>query len=120
MTGISADELATFLQSAPSGAQRTRIAPTLSQTESARISTLSAQLTAGREVGDDRRLKAIFESLTIVCHLTLLNISKLTGLDVVDIEQALLEPQTLSAEKKYQLAVRGSYLINAINQARNC
>jgi hypothetical protein len=30
----------------------------------------------------------------------------------------LRDPRTVSADKKYELAMRGSYLVNVVNQAR--
>ncbi|WP_423739425.1 HTH domain-containing protein [Cryobacterium zongtaii] len=45
------------------------------------LSILAAPLTEGLRIGDDERLKAIWESLTIDCRLTLRNIAQLTGLD---------------------------------------
>jgi GTP-sensing pleiotropic transcriptional regulator CodY len=69
-------------------------------------------------IGNDERLKAIFESLTVECRLTPRNIARLTGVDVDVIENVLREPRTISIEKKYELAIKGSYLINAANQAR--
>lgn len=67
---------------------------------------------------DRELLKGILEGLTIECHLTLANIAQLTELDADDLERALRDPRTVPVEKKYELAVKGSYLINAVNQAR--
>ena len=82
------------------------------------LSVLAGYLTEGLRIGDDERLKAIFESLTIECRLTLGNIAQLTGLDVEDLENAVRDPRTVPIEKKYELAIKGSYLINAVNRAR--
>lgn len=92
--------------------------PTLSNEEISRLSVLVAQLTEGLPIGDDERLKAIYESLTIECRLTPQNIAQLTGLNRDDVDAALLDPRTIPVETKYELASRGSYLINAISQAR--
>ncbi|MFF1878942.1 HTH domain-containing protein [Leifsonia sp. NPDC058230] len=92
--------------------------PSLSNDEIRRLSILAAQLTEGMRIGDDERLTAIFESLTIECRLTLANIALLTGLDVVDVESALRDPRTVPIDKKYELAIKGSYLIGAVNRAR--
>lgn len=90
----------------------------LSDDERARLSILSAQLTEGLGIDNDHRLKAIFESLTIECGLTPHNISRLTGLNVGDIEHAVRDPHLVPIDRKYELAIKGSYLINAVNQAR--
>lgn len=90
----------------------------LSNDESARLSTLAAHLTDGLRIDDDDRLRAKFESLTIECRLTPRNIAQLTGLDIDDLESALRDPRTVPIEKKYELAIKGSYLINAVNRAR--
>jgi len=50
--------------------------------------------------------------------LTLENISQLTGLEVDDLAAALDDPRSIPTEKKYALAIKGSYFINAVNQAR--
>jgi predicted DsbA family dithiol-disulfide isomerase len=121
ITGIQPEKLQSSLNEA--GAKHGMMAFTtepqaLSNDEIARLSILAAQLTEGLRIGDDERLKAIFESLTIQCRLTLGNIAQLTGLDVDDLQSALRDPRTLPLEKKYELAVKGSYLIGAVNRAR--
>jgi hypothetical protein len=90
----------------------------LSSDESARLSILVANLTVGFQIDDTERLKSILESLTIGCGLTVENIARLTGLAVADVESALRDPETVAIEKKYELAIKGSYLINVINQAQ--
>lgn len=120
ITGISGVALASFLRDAPSGKPRIVAWPAagaLSDDESVRVSTFAAQLTSF-DIDDDARLKAIFESLTIDCLLTLENIAQLTGLDVEDLASALRDPRTVPIERKYELAIRGSYLVNAFNRAR--
>jgi hypothetical protein len=85
--------------------------------ENSRLSNLAAQLADGPIVDDDARLAGILQSLTVVCRLSLENISRLTGLDVEDLERALNDPQELPPEKKYQLAIRSFFLINAVNNS---
>lgn len=117
--GIQPEKLLTYLDEAKHGMTRlTTERQLLSNDESARLSILAGQLTVGLQIGDDERLKAIFESLTIECHLTIQNISQLTGINIEDLDSALHDPRTVPVEKKYELAIRGSYLINAVNQAR--
>lgn len=119
MTGIQPEKLRSFLNDAKPGMTGLTTEPqALSNDESARLSILAAHLTEGMRIGDDERLKAIFESLTIECRLTPQNIAQLTGLDVDDLESALRDPRTVPIEKKYELAIKGSYLINAVNQVR--
>lgn len=119
ITGIQPEMLRSFLDEAKPGMTGLTTQPqALSSDESARLSILAAHLTEGLRIGDDARLKAIFESLTIECRLTLRNIARLTGLDVEDLEGALHDPRTVPIEKKYELAIKGSYLINAVNRAR--
>lgn len=117
ITGIQPEMLRPFLDEAKPG-MTGLTTQALSSDESARLSILAAHLTEGLRIGDDERLKAIFESLTIECRLTLRNIARLTGLDVEDLEGALRDPRTVPIEKKYELAIKGSYLINAVNRAR--
>lgn len=77
-----------------------------------------AHLTEGLRIGSDDRLKAIFETLIIECRLTPRNIARLTGLNAEDVESALRDPRILPIERKYELAIKGSYLINTVNRAR--
>lgn len=90
----------------------------LSEDETMRLSVLAGQLTEGLPIGDDDRLRAILESLTIEFHLTTENIARLTALDTADLEVALRDPQALPADRTYALASRCSYLLNAIGRAR--
>lgn len=119
ITGIQPEKLLAYLDQATPGMMgHTTERELLSNDESGRLSILVGQLTVGLQIGDDERLKAIFESLTAQCNLTVEHISQLTGLNIEDLHSALHDPRTVPAEKKYELAIRGSYLINAVNQAR--
>ena len=118
ITGISGDALASFLRVTPHGAPGLAPTPTaLSGGESARLSSLAAQLTEGFQIDDDVRLRAIIETLTEQCRLTLHNIALLTQLRVEDLESFVNAPGSVPLEKKYELAVRASYLINAVANA---
>lgn len=119
ITGIRPDRIWSFVKHGTGARSGLTTAPhALSNEETSRLSVLVAQLTEGLPTGDDERLKAIYESLTVECRLTLQNIAQLTGLDGDDVEAALRDPRTIPVETKYELASRGAYLINAINQAR--
>lgn len=119
ITGISVDRVRAVLATAPvDPARLATTPPALSAEESNRLSILTAQLTDGMQIDDDERLKGILESLTIDGHLTPKNIAGLTGIDVDDLELALKDPQAVPVDKRYRLATRSSYLINAINQTR--
>lgn len=90
----------------------------LSADEAARLSVLASQILHGFDIGDDERLRAILEGLTTQFHLTLENIALLARLDSADLATALRDPSSLPAERKYALALRLSYLTNAIERAR--
>jgi hypothetical protein len=45
------------------------------------------------------------------------HIALLTGIDLNDLKSALYDPDTAKAERKYELAIRASYLMNAIGNA---
>ncbi|WP_368483024.1 HTH domain-containing protein [Microbacterium sp. RURRCA19A] len=90
----------------------------LSPEETTRLSMLSAQLTYGLDIDDDERLLGILQSLTVECHLSLENVARLTGLDLDDLILASRDPQKLSSDTRYAIALRASYLINAANQSR--
>ncbi|MFJ3490271.1 HTH domain-containing protein [Leifsonia aquatica] len=119
ITGIQHERLRAFLDEhagAPGGL--TARPQVLSGNEIGRLSVLAGQLTEGMHVGDDERLVAIYESLTIDCRLTARNIADLAGLDAGDVDGVLRDPGSLQAEKKYRLALAGGHLINAVNLAR--
>ncbi|WEO77270.1 hypothetical protein BJQ94_18265 [Cryobacterium sp. SO2] len=118
ITGIQPEKLRSFLDADPGMTGLTTERRALSIDESSRLSILAAHLTQGMQIDDDERLTAIFESLTLDCHLTLDNIAQLTGLDIDDLDSALRDPRTVPMHKKYELAIKGSYLVNAVNQAR--
>jgi len=119
ITGIQPEKLRFALDTAKLGMRRFTAEPlALSDEETMRLSILPGQLAEGMQIGDDERLKAILESLTIECRLTLENLARLTGLGVDDLRSTLRDPRTVAIEKKYELGIKGSYLINAINQAR--
>ena len=117
IVGVDPLQLREFLDGAPP-AGLTSQPSTLSGDESARLSILAAQLTEGLQIGDDERLVAIYESLTTECRLTLANIAQLTGLEIDDLERVMRDPSTLTFQTRYELAIKGSYLINAVNRAR--
>jgi hypothetical protein len=120
ITGIQPKKVRSFLDGAEPGMTGSAAEPqALSNDESMRLSVLAAQLTDGLLIADDERLKATFESLMVECQLTLQNLARLTGLAVDDLESALRDPRTISPEKKYELASKGAYLVNAVNQARD-
>lgn len=117
MTGIEPHRLRRFLDDA--GVDGLSSSPqSLSPDENARISTLEAQLTAGMEIEDDERLKAVLESLTIEYHLEPEHIARLSGLSTDDITHALDDPSSMPPETKYRAATRSSYLLNAVDRAR--
>lgn len=120
LTGIRGTDLHTLLVEEREGARPIGAdAPALTSDENVRLSMLAAQLTDGLTVADDDRLKSILESLTSQAHLTVENIAQLTGLRVEDLEQVLDDPQVVSEAKKYAIAIRCSYLVNAANVARS-
>jgi len=119
ITNMRPEKLRYFVDETKSGMTGLATEPlALSNDESARLSILVAHLTEGLRIGSDDRLKAIFETLIIECRLTPRNIAQLTGLNAEDVESALRDPRILPIERKYELAIKGSYLINAVNRAR--
>ncbi|MFJ2551309.1 HTH domain-containing protein [Microbacterium sp. NPDC087591] len=119
LTQIQQGRLQVFLrEDSPSSRGLTVDEQPLSPEENGRIATLVAQLTFGLDIDDDERLRAIMETLTTVCSLTVHNIANLTRLDVADLQQCLKAPRSLPAEAKYAIALRTSYLISAATQAR--
>jgi len=120
ITGIPPEKLRSFLDGAQ--AQATGLSTerlVLSNDESTRLTVLAAQLTEGLPIGDDERLRAALESLTIECRLTTGNIARLTGLAIDDVESALRDPRSIPMETKYHLASRVAYLINAVTRAHD-
>lgn len=106
MTGVQPAKLRSFLSgTTPGMIGLAAEQPALSQDENARVSILVARLTEGLRIGADERLKAIVESLMLECHLTIRNLSLLTGLDVEDLESVLRDPRTVALNIKYELAL---------------
>ena len=118
ITGVGEDALHAFIDGRAESGMTTGPQP-VSAEQGMRLSVLAAQLTEGMAIPDDERLKGILESLTIACHLTVENIAQLAGLDARDLNQALIDPLSIPIERKYEIAVRCSYLINAFNRAGN-
>lgn len=115
ITGIRGDVLTSYLEKTPRAGQA--LSPPsgeLSREESTRLASLAAQITAGLQIDDDVRLRAIIETLTIQCHLTLQNIALLTRVGLEELERFVRDPESAPLEMKYELAVRASYLINAV------
>jgi len=118
ITGISEDALSTYLTSSASEAPGLSRPPgPFSVDQTSRLSSLAAQLTAVSEIDDDVRVKAIIETLTIQCHLTHRNIALLTRIGLGDLEVFLSDPGSVPFEKKYELGVKASYLLNAVANA---
>lgn len=92
--------------------------PPLSPDENRSVSILVGQLAHGLDIADDERLRAMLEGLTGECGFTLQNISRLTHVPVDEVTAACDDPGTLPTDTRYALALRVSYLINAVNQAR--
>lgn len=118
ITGVGEEALRSFV-CGPTETGMTTDPPAVTADQSMRLSILVAQLTDGMAIPDDERLKGILESLTIASHLTTENIAQLAGLDARDLDKALSDPKSVPIEKKYEIAVRCSYLINALNRAEN-
>lgn len=119
ITGIDPDTLAAVLRDRRPPTVMVPIEPVrLSPEESSRLSTLAAQLTVGFEIDSDARIVAMLESLVEPGLLTLSNIAGIMRVDVADLEDVLRDVAAVPAERKYDLGVRVSYLVNALNQAR--
>ncbi|MFE4951807.1 HTH domain-containing protein [Leifsonia sp. NPDC056665] len=116
ITGITPEALRSFVSEDANGL--TAEPQALSGDQGARLSVLAAQLTVGMRIDDDQRLTSIYESLTVECRLSRSSIAALTGIAIEDLERVLSDPQAVSFEKRYELAIKGAYLINAVNLAR--
>ncbi|SKA79299.1 hypothetical protein SAMN06295879_0024 [Agreia bicolorata] len=117
LTGISPNALRAFLSASHSDTGLTTTPPAFSSDEGIRLSILAAQLIEGVTIPDDERLAGILDSLMFERHLTAENIATLAGLDADDVHAARSDPRSLPAEKKYAIAIRVSYLLNAFNRA---
>jgi hypothetical protein len=118
ITGIRGDAIASLL-----GATHERepglFAPpsAFSPDEIGRLSTLVDQLAEGLQVDDDVRLSAIIQTLTVQFRMTHQHIALLIGMDPNDLESILSNPNAAQPERKCALAIRASYLMNAIGNA---
>lgn len=86
--------------------------------ESARISMLTAQLTTGVGIQDDERLAGIIQGLVEEFQFSLDNIALLIGTSVEELRDFLHDPDATTADRKYVIAGRVSYLNLAIANAR--
>lgn len=119
MTGVASETLGRFLNAGVVENQRLSTSPpVLAGDESLRVSLLAGLLSDGMQIDNDERLKGILESLTVECRLTPNNIAQLTGVDVKHVELALNDPEVIPLDKRYALAIKGSFLINAVNHSR--
>ncbi len=124
ITGIDRGTLTSYLGGPQSENVGLTTAPrAVSGDEGQRLAVLAAMLAEGLRspdfpISDDERVTAIIESLTAQCHLTHQNIAQLTGIALADLERFISDPQSTPLEVKYQLAVRGSYIANAVTQAQ--
>lgn len=118
ITGIPGDAIASLLD-ATKGIQPGLSAPpsAFSPDETGRLSALVGQLTEGLQIDDDVRLAAIIQTLSVQFRMTYQHIALLTGIDPDDLESVVNNPNTVQAERKYELAIRTSYLLNAIGNA---
>ncbi|WP_214467097.1 HTH domain-containing protein [Microbacterium flavescens] len=118
MTRIEPGKLAALL-SDPSSTSGLRVdEQALSADENARVSILVSQLAYGLEIDDDERLQGILVALISDCGLSLQNVSRLTGVGIQELSLTMDNPVAVPLETKYTLALRASYLINAVSQAR--
>ena len=118
ITGISGDTIASLLDTAQEREPGLSAPPAaFSPDEVGRLSALVGQLTNGLQIDDDVRLTAIIQTLTVQFRMTHQHIASLTGVDLYDLESVLNDPNAAQAETKYALAIRASYLLNAIGNA---
>ncbi len=119
ITGIPGERLAPFLNESRLGASGLSATPSaLLPHEGSRLSLLAAQLTEGFRIDDDERVTAIIETLTAQFQLTHANIARLIRVGLDDLEGFVGDPASVPSEKKYELAVRASYLMLAVANAR--
>lgn len=118
ITGIPGDAIALLVGSTHEREPGLSAPPsTFSPDEIGRLSALVGQLTEGLQIDDDVRLMAIIQTLTVQFRMTRQHIALLIGIDLNELEIVLNDPNTAQAERKYELAVRASYLMNAIGNA---
>ena len=118
ITGIPGDAIASLVGGTHEREPGLSAAPSaFSPDEIGRLSALVGQLTDGLQIDDDVRLTAIIQTLTMQFRMTRQHIALLTGIDLRDLESVLNDPNTARAERKYELAIRASYLMNAIGNA---
>ncbi len=118
MTGIDSERLTSVLKQDPHPTGMRAGAPTLSEDENMRLSVLAGHLAHGFDIPDDDRIRAIAESLITEGGLTVENIALLAGVDADVVRAVSTDPGSVSPHEKYAFAVRGSYLVNAVNRAR--
>ncbi|WP_020075826.1 HTH domain-containing protein [Cryocola sp. 340MFSha3.1] len=88
-----------------------------SEDEILRVSRLAGQLTWGAEIGDYERLRAIVETLTAQFELTHENIARLARIEMEELEAFFDDPDSVSWEAKFAMAMRVYYLFHAVLNA---
>lgn len=114
ITGIAPARLTKLLDLEPG---LSAAADEFSEDETVRVSTLAGQLTAGAEIGDDERLRAIVETLTTQFELTHQNIARLTRIKVEELEAFFSDPDSVSWEAKFAMSMRVYHLFHAVLNA---
>lgn len=116
VTGIDADALRTFAGTSQDGLTNPN-GGVLTLDEGERVSILVAQLTAIREVPDADRVEGIFAALTQTYGFTIPALAALLGVDEGSLESLSEAFESVPASSKTALAVRLTFLVNAINGA---
>ena len=114
ITGIAPARLKKLLDLEPG---LSAAANEFSEDEILRVSTLAGQLTWGAEIGDYERLRAIVETLTTQFELTHENIARLTRIKVEELEAFFDDPDSVSWETKFAMAMRVYHLFHAVLNA---
>ena len=114
ITGIAPARLKRLLDLEPS---LSAAANEFSEDEILRVSTLAGQLTWGAEIGDYERLRAIVETLTTQFELTNENIARLARIEMEELEAFFDDPDSVSWEAKFRMAMRLYHLFHAVLNA---
>ena len=114
ITGIAPARLKRLLDLEPG---LSAAANEFSEDEILRVSRLAGQLTWGAEIGDYERLRAIVETLTVQFELTHENVARLARIKAEELEAFFDDPDSVSWEAKFAMAMRLYHLFHAVLNA---
>lgn len=116
IAGVAPEKLQSYVESSPVGL----VEPAdgnLSPNEGERLSVLTAQLTAIKEIPDADRVEGMLAALTQTFGFPVDALASLIGVETTSLERLSTSFSDVPAEEQTAIALRLSSVVNAINMA---